>query len=474
MRKSAILLSLCLCTAVAVGSIARAEAPEKLPAQVQVESGATLTGSRAELDAALQEPSSIRYKLLVVDENPADRTAYLDEVLAKWGWPAADEMLLLLFPEANYDLRFALGANFRLGYVSVDDVLGLVRSEYFPRSQKGDAYGGLAALVRAVNRRTSPAGVNAYQVKFEAIRQAVAYIERQDADGLLAMARPGGIHAAPYAVGLPDEGLSPEKARQVLTRLTPGGRLQVLGYDLSGEEKISVVLGGLNPGLELFASGTEESRVTSTDRVVIGLLKVGADWKLHHVAFDTGGRISQALEGSTYQKPFAWFEVTEGDSLSIGYGSKSSRQDNTTQQLTTQSLREALTYLGQGANLPAWLEGKHMIIHRSFTADYLPTTTSLMTVNPAFHASYSPEGTHGGFMEKGPNYTVSIEYRTINGRPAMIISADEQREGGWKNRHLYIEDGNWMYHLDDGQGNLDLLLEMAGQIPPLAPAPGTA
>lgn len=155
MRKRLLAIALVLVSALVTGSIAAAAAsiPQKSDVSLQVEGVLGLTGSQAELDAALKQSSAIRYKILVVDEAPADRTDYLDEVLDAWGWPAPDQLYLVIYPKANYDLRFAMGAKLTLNKVTVEEMVSLARSEYFTRSQKGDAAGGLAALIQAINKR---------------------------------------------------------------------------------------------------------------------------------------------------------------------------------------------------------------------------------------------------------------------------------------------------------------------------------
>lgn len=467
MRTKAIILTLLLGLALAVGPIARAAVPDRTEEQVQLAPTAVLTGSQAELEAALREESSVAYKILVVDENPADRTAYLDEVLADWGWPAANEAFLVIFPQANYDIRFALGANFRASYLSVDEMLRLVRTEYLSRSRKDDASGALAALIRAVNRRMSHVGVNAYQERFDAMRRAIALIERQDVDGLLAMLHPDGLFALPPRVGLPETGLGPERARTTLSGLVQEAKPVIVAYNLSVDGQVTVAVKGLQAGLDLPAAGSEEARIKSTEMALITLKQVGRDWKLSGITVDTGGFMSDRIAADpAFQKPFAWYEVRQGESYSAGYGSLSGGQSNTTQQVTTRSLQEALAYLGEGANLPPSLDGKPMVVYRGFTVDYQPLTTSLMSLDPSFHGSYSPEGSHTGYIEfNADGWSVQVEHLTINGRPAMLVSADEKREGGWQNRSLFIEDGNWMYHLDDGLGNTERLMELAKTIP---------
>jgi hypothetical protein len=288
------MLTLILTATVGLSSLAVAAAvPEKSLTPVQMETAATLPGKPADLTDALKGPSPVGYKLLVVDENPADRTAYLDEVLADWEWPAAHEMLIVIFPKANYDLRFALGANFQESGVTVDEMLKLVRTEYFARSQKGDVYGGLAALAQSINKRMDSA---AFQEKVKAVEGAVAYIGLQDADALLAMAQPEGVHVVPYAVGLPEKGLSQEKALKALQGLVHEAKPEIVHYDLGGANQIAVCIRGLKAGFDLPASGTADSRVKSTELAQITLRRVGTEWKLATVAFDPQGVLTQRLE----------------------------------------------------------------------------------------------------------------------------------------------------------------------------------
>ncbi|HYF78160.1 MAG TPA: hypothetical protein VD973_13550 [Symbiobacteriaceae bacterium] len=293
MRKIAMMLTLVLTATVALASVAAAAVPAKSPKTLQMETAATLPGNQTDLAAALKGPSPVSYKLLVIDENPADRTAYLDEVLAQWGWPAPSELLLVIYPKANYDLRFALGADFRENGVSVDEMLSLVRSEYFARSQKGDVYGGLAALAQAVNKRMA---TEAFQAKVKETERVVGFIAAGDFKALLAMAQPQGIHVVPYAVGLPDEGMSEAKALKALQGLVHLAKPEVVHYDLASDGRITFAVRGLTAGLELPASGSEESRVRSSDMAQITLRRVGTEWKLATVAFDPQGILAQRLE----------------------------------------------------------------------------------------------------------------------------------------------------------------------------------
>ncbi len=111
-----------------------------------------LPGNMARLHEELQMHSSIRYRILVVDDSAGeDKTDYLDRVAAAWGEPAADMLLLVVFVRDNYDIRFLMGAHFRQMGATVEGMLATVRRAYFPRSRQGDVAGGLAGLVAAVN-----------------------------------------------------------------------------------------------------------------------------------------------------------------------------------------------------------------------------------------------------------------------------------------------------------------------------------
>lgn len=133
--------------------------PRKDAANVQAEELAAVYGDLGEAKAALAEPSAVRYKVLIVSDSlPEDRTAYLDRVLAQWGWPEADQLLLVLFTKGNYDLRFAMGTDFGQMGVKVDEMVGYIHDLYVPELRKGDPGRALAAFIRTVNQRMAPAG----------------------------------------------------------------------------------------------------------------------------------------------------------------------------------------------------------------------------------------------------------------------------------------------------------------------------
>lgn len=150
-------------------SLAGCGAEEKQAAPVHVPSTSTpsapapsngapgeIPGDTAALKAALAEKSNVHYEIVLVDDTGGrDKDAYLDWLIAEKKWPEKSSLVLVVYAKDNYDLRFAMGADFFEKKVTVDEMLALIRSSYFPKGSKGDPAGGLADLIRAVNLRTA-------------------------------------------------------------------------------------------------------------------------------------------------------------------------------------------------------------------------------------------------------------------------------------------------------------------------------
>ncbi|HWI63982.1 MAG TPA: hypothetical protein VNT75_19270 [Symbiobacteriaceae bacterium] len=150
------LIAAVLLGTVGVGAALAAElkVPAKETAPVQKLDSAGIAGTAAEVQAAMAEPSAVKYKVLVVtDSLPEDRTAYLDRVLADWGWPASNELLLVVFTQGNNDVRFAMGADFWKKGVKVEEMVDYIHNTYVPELRKGDPGKALAAFMRVVNKR---------------------------------------------------------------------------------------------------------------------------------------------------------------------------------------------------------------------------------------------------------------------------------------------------------------------------------
>lgn len=123
---------------------------------VQNTTDTQLPGDAAALEEALKHTSPVRYKILVIDStDEEDKTDYLDRVAEQWGLPGPDTLYLIIYTKENYDIRFYMGANFRTAGVTVDEMLGLVRTHYLAQKRDGDVSGALAELVGAVNQRMS-------------------------------------------------------------------------------------------------------------------------------------------------------------------------------------------------------------------------------------------------------------------------------------------------------------------------------
>lgn len=132
--------------------------PNTPPAAGQPTAPATelpaIAGDLSVLQAALGEATSIRFTIhLAVTPQGADKNAYLDAMLGEKGYPAKNELVLVVFPQDNNDIRFAMGSLFFEKKVSVEAMVDLVRSHYLPKARTGDAAGGLADLIRAVSQR---------------------------------------------------------------------------------------------------------------------------------------------------------------------------------------------------------------------------------------------------------------------------------------------------------------------------------
>ncbi len=168
MRRFVSLLAAMLLLAAMTTGTALAERAVPRPDQaiVTMDNPEGLPGESAEVRQALQERSVVQYRILVIDDvKEESREAYLDRVLAHWGWPPADTLQLVIFAQANYDLYFAMGSNFKESGVTLQEMLDLVHTVYVPAKREGDPAKALAQFIRAVNKRMMPAeGMSPEQV----------------------------------------------------------------------------------------------------------------------------------------------------------------------------------------------------------------------------------------------------------------------------------------------------------------------
>jgi len=114
-----------------------------------------LPGDTASLKEALKAETPVTYTIIVADDAPRemDKTLYLDQMLTERGYPKKNEILLVIFPQDNHNIRFALGALVFDRKISLESMLEMVQNQYLTRSRRGDPAGGLAALITAINEK---------------------------------------------------------------------------------------------------------------------------------------------------------------------------------------------------------------------------------------------------------------------------------------------------------------------------------
>ncbi|MGE5674389.1 MAG: TPM domain-containing protein [Mycobacterium leprae] len=156
---TALIAVLVLGVVAGVAVAAQRPIPERNAAvAIQDTTGTGLPGDQADLQKALQESSKVKYQVLVIDTTDGEpQEAYLDRLLEKWGWPQADTLQLVIYTKANYDMYFAMGANFQAQKVSIQEMLDLLHNTYVPEVRKGDPSHALAQFIRAINQRMGSA-----------------------------------------------------------------------------------------------------------------------------------------------------------------------------------------------------------------------------------------------------------------------------------------------------------------------------
>lgn len=114
----------------------------------------SLPGDMPALREALKAETPVTYTIVVANApREVDKTAYLDQILEERGYPGRNEVLLVIFPEDNYNIRFAMGALLFDQKISLQQMLDMVQNQYLTRARQGDPAGGLAALVDAINAK---------------------------------------------------------------------------------------------------------------------------------------------------------------------------------------------------------------------------------------------------------------------------------------------------------------------------------
>ncbi len=130
-----------------------AETPPETPGGSEPEVP-DLPGDKEALRTALKAETPITYTIVIADApREMDKTAYLDQMLAEQGYPGKNEILLVIFPADNYNIRFAMGALVFDRKISLQQMLEMVQNQYLARSRRGDPAGGLADLIDAINQK---------------------------------------------------------------------------------------------------------------------------------------------------------------------------------------------------------------------------------------------------------------------------------------------------------------------------------
>lgn len=280
MRKTAIaLLTTVLVATFGVGAVLAADltVPKKEPSVVQAQSITGISGQVDAARAALAEPSAVRYKILVVtDSLPEDRTAYLDRVLEQWGWPEPNELLLLIFAEGNYDIRFAMGADFTAQGVQVEEMLGLVRNTYLAELHKSDPSRALAAFVRAVNQRMAPAGgLTPEQVVDGFYYRHAGYISMSDSSLSGNQLADGTYRTSGY--------LSEEFIKQVDSRLQQGTGFDLFLCAQNIPERITLGKAQVNANEASVVVGTHWEGGRTIRELSVSLQKQDGQWKITNI-----------------------------------------------------------------------------------------------------------------------------------------------------------------------------------------------
>lgn len=126
-------------------------------------------------------------------------------------------------------------------------------------------------------------------------------LQRGDVEALGALVAERGLVIAPYAVGLPEEGLTGTTMSRALQAMLRGAQPQVVAYDRSTEGRLGVVVTGLND-VEITPAVGEP--LTITTPAELALWQTDArQWQLLVVAVDLQGLLAERLGQGSFE---AW------------------------------------------------------------------------------------------------------------------------------------------------------------------------
>jgi hypothetical protein len=235
------------------------------------------------------ESGPVHFTVLTVKGAGAeDRTAFLDQILQAWGWPAKGTILLVLFPDANHDIRFAMGPGFRQNGLTVDEMLTIIRTQYLPMAHKGDPDGALAALMQTVSQRM---GATAADPRLaNAVTKSWTLLLQNDVKALAAMASDKmtgepGVVIAPMDLELANPAIAGAALTEALGAMLKGSKPEVVAYR-GMESQILLMVKGLNP-VEITPTGGRPVRITDLVQIAFDRSADGS-LKLLYVATDNG------------------------------------------------------------------------------------------------------------------------------------------------------------------------------------------
>lgn len=250
--------------------------------------------------AVQMQSGSVHFNVLTVKGAVEDRTAYLDQILADWGWPGPNTMLLVLFPDANSDIRFAMGPGFRQNGLDTDEMLGLIRTHYLSVTHP-DRPNALLNLMESVSKWmgadksevvvlpgageasqdvTTPPSDAAVKV---GVAKAWTRLRQNDADTLTATASAKmtgeyGVVIAPMAKELANPPIARQELAKALDAMLAGAQPEVVAYR-SVESQLLLMVKGLNP-VEITPEGGRPVQITD-------LVQENGNWLISDVTCGT-------------------------------------------------------------------------------------------------------------------------------------------------------------------------------------------
>ena len=129
-------------------------------------------------------------------------------------------------------------------------------------------------------------------------REIVARLETlmqdNDISALADLVREEGLVIVPYAVGVPERGLTGEALAAALTGLLEGAQPTVVAYADGTENKLEIIIAGLNPINVTPAVG---DALTISNWVAITLIRKPQDnWRIWTIAVDEDGMLFDRID----------------------------------------------------------------------------------------------------------------------------------------------------------------------------------